>query len=52
MKLMVSKCIELDVDSGAVRSTYLGKIASFYYISHETVCEFKNQLSKENLEYE
>ena len=51
MKLCMSSCIEYDVDTSAVRSTPYGKIASFYYISHETVNEFKKKL-KEKLGFE
>ena len=50
MKLVVSQCVEFDIDTGAVRGTPLGKIASFYYISHETVAKFKEELSKPDLD--
>lgn len=46
----MSHCIEYDVDTGAVWGTALGKIASFYYISHETVAKFKEELSKPDLD--
>ncbi len=36
-KLSDAKCIELDADSDEIRSTTLGYLASFYYLSHETV---------------
>lgn len=36
-KLESAECIELDVDSDTIRPTTLGYLASFYYLSHETI---------------
>ena len=36
-KLEKAECIELDVDSDTIRPTTLGYLASFYYLSHETI---------------
>ncbi len=36
-KLEAADCIELEVDSDTVRPTTLGYLASFYYLSHETI---------------
>lgn len=41
-----SCCIEFGEDRRSVESTTLGKIASFYYLSHETILLFHDQLSK------
>ena len=35
-KLKESGCIEYDADDGALRSTPLGFLSSFYYLSNET----------------
>jgi hypothetical protein len=36
----------LDADSDEIRSTTLGYLASFYYLSHETVKNLSIQLEK------
>lgn len=36
-KLVLASCIEYDKDTEAIRATTLGYLASFYYLSHETV---------------
>lgn len=37
IKLERAKCVELVPDSDMIRSTTLGYLASYYYLSHETV---------------
>lgn len=41
--------VEIDWDSQLIVPTYLGKIASYYYLSHESVSLFHNTL-EENME--
>lgn len=36
-KLVLSKCIEYNSEDETVTATALGKLASFYYLSHETL---------------
>ena len=43
-KLEESKCIELDTDSDTIRPTTLGYLASFYYLSHETIKQLSDYL--------
>lgn len=45
-ELEASYCIEFEEDGRSIESTTLGKIASFYYLSHETIQLFHDQLSK------
>jgi activating signal cointegrator complex subunit 3 len=45
-ELEESQCIELDFDSGSVAPTFLGRIASFYYLSHKTIAMFSESLSQ------
>eukprot|EP00094_Tigriopus_californicus_P013560 TCALIF_13117-PA protein Name:"Similar to ascc3 Activating signal cointegrator 1 complex subunit 3 (Gallus gallus)" AED:0.06 eAED:0.06 QI:112/0.94/0.95/1/0.78/0.75/20/319/2227 len=42
-----SCCIEIDDDGKGIQSTVLGRIASYYYLSHETIGQFNNELSPE-----
>ena len=44
-----ASCIEFDDGSeGKIRPTSLGRIASYYYLSHETMEHFRNRLSSSN----
>ena len=36
-KLINSKCVEYNTDDETVSATTLGRLASFYYLSHETI---------------
>jgi activating signal cointegrator complex subunit 3 len=36
-KLVLSKCVEFNSEDETVSSTALGRLASFYYLSHETL---------------
>ncbi|XP_042220102.1 activating signal cointegrator 1 complex subunit 3-like [Homarus americanus] len=38
-------CIEIGADNRTVQTTPLGRIASFYYLSHQTIQLFQNKLS-------
>ena len=40
-----SYCIEMDEDGRGIISTTLGRIASYYYLSHETILHFRDSLS-------
>jgi replicative superfamily II helicase len=42
-KLVLSKCIEYNSEDETVNSTVLGRLASFYYLSHETI-EYMNNV--------
>ena len=44
-QLEAASCIEFDDDGGQVRPTSLGKIASYYYLSHATLQLFRDRLS-------
>jgi len=46
-KLENAKCVELSVDSDDISPTPLGYLASFYYLSHETVKNLSDELEKE-----
>lgn len=43
-KLEKAECVELEVDSDQVRPTTLGYLASFYYLSHETIKHLSDSL--------
>lgn len=43
-KLSAAGCVELNQDDDQVRSTHLGYLASFYYLSHETVHHLNQSL--------
>ena len=43
-KLEKAECVELEVDSDSVRPTTLGYLASFYYLSHETIKHLADNL--------
>jgi len=45
-KLEDAKCIELEADSDTIRPTTLGYLASFYYLSHETVKNLAESLNE------
>jgi activating signal cointegrator complex subunit 3 len=45
-KLVLAQCIEVDNDTEEIRPTTLGYLASFYYLSHETVRDISDSLSK------
>lgn len=45
-KLKEAGCIELDFSDDSIRSTQLGYIASFYYLSHQTVQTMQNKLQE------
>ena len=45
--LKVAGCVELDLNDDTVRSTQLGYIASFYYLSHQTVAHMQRSLKQE-----
>ena len=45
-KLVLAQCIEVDNDTEEIRPTTLGYLASFYYLSHETVRDISDALSK------
>ncbi|KAL0275814.1 UNVERIFIED_CONTAM: hypothetical protein PYX00_003552 [Menopon gallinae] len=42
-----SSCIEVEEDNRTVYSTSIGRIASFYYLSHTTVRNFKDSLKND-----
>jgi len=43
-KLRDAGCVELEADSDAVRPTQLGYLASFYYLSHETIAHLNRSI--------
>ena len=43
-KLVKAKCIEFNSEDSTVNSTTLGRLASFYYLSHETLEYLNNAL--------
>jgi activating signal cointegrator complex subunit 3 len=43
-KLRDSGCVELATDSDSISPTQLGHLASFYYVSHETVAHLQNTI--------
>jgi activating signal cointegrator complex subunit 3 len=43
--LKSSKCIKILEDGFTLEPTFLGQLASFYYIKHETIFEFDKKLS-------
>lgn len=40
-------CIDIDEDNRTLISTTIGRIASYYYLSHQTVHMFKEKLTPE-----
>lgn len=45
-KLQDCGCIEIDDETGAVEALHLGRIASFYYLSHKTMKIFSTTLHR------
>nr|XP_045603528.1 activating signal cointegrator 1 complex subunit 3-like [Procambarus clarkii] len=43
--LQSAYCIEIDSDKRTIQTTPLGRIASFYYLSHQTIQMFQEKLS-------
>lgn len=46
-KLVDAKCVEYNREDESVTSTTLGYLASFYYLSHETIKDLGNQIGAE-----
>lgn len=45
-KLVNAKCIEYNSEDHTINSTTLGRLASFYYLSHETIQFMNEKLGK------
>ena len=43
-KLMRAKCIEYNKENESLAPTTLGYLASFYYLSHETIQQLAEQI--------
>ncbi|CAH2054677.1 unnamed protein product, partial [Iphiclides podalirius] len=42
--LLNANCIEIEEDERTVHSTWMGRIASYYYLSHKTMAHFSSRL--------
>ena len=47
-KLVRAKCIEFDKESQSLNATTLGYLASFYYLSHETIQQLGDKITSTN----
>lgn len=45
-KLKWAGCIEVEDDDDVIRPTHLGYLASYYYLSHETVASLNNSIKE------
>ena len=47
-KLKEAGCVELGTEDETIRSTQIGYLASFYYLSHITVAHFNKKITEDN----
>ncbi|CAG4955228.1 unnamed protein product [Parnassius apollo] len=43
--LLNANCVEIEEDQRTVHSTWMGRIASYYYLSHKTMAHFSSHLN-------
>lgn len=48
-KLVSAKCVEYNSEDHTVCSTTLGRLASFYYLSHETIQYMNEKITNKDL---
>ena len=47
-KLVKAKCVEFDKEESTLMPTTLGYLASFYYLSHETIEQFGEDIKSQS----